>query len=124
MSSRFPGSGLYLLVVVEREPNPIVKVALCFHSICLDVYIASVLPALHHHGPATFALKRGVMDCRIDAAHDSVPTHADTHPSSHHESDTAKHPLFFDTGSAREGCPYPLRQYIVVWHTWSSSSAT
>jgi hypothetical protein len=52
-----------------------------------DVDIASVLSPLHHHRPAALAFQGSIVDFGVDAAHDSVLTHADTHLPTDHERD-------------------------------------
>jgi len=88
-----------LVVVVQRQPNPVVKLALGSHSLSVDINIPSVMSSLHDHGLATPASQRSIVDRRVDAAHDSLPAHTDTHLSPDHERDTAKHPLFLDLSS-------------------------
>jgi hypothetical protein len=64
------------------------------------MYVSSVLSPFHYNSPAAFTFQRGVVKGRVDAAHDSVATDADTHLSSDHESDAAEHLLFLNIDGA------------------------
>jgi hypothetical protein len=56
------------------------------------------LIALDHDGPTAFAFQQSAEDRRVDAAHDSLGPHADTHLIADHEGDAAKHSLLFEAG--------------------------
>src|SRR3974377_943903 len=87
--SSFAFCGPSLVVVVQSQPNPVGKLVFGSQGFSVDINIASVRSPLHDHGLATSAFERCLVDLRIDAAHDSLPTHTDTHLSPDHERDAA-----------------------------------
>ncbi|HEY7211911.1 MAG TPA: hypothetical protein VH477_16685 [Bryobacteraceae bacterium] len=70
------------------------------YGICIYVDVPSILSSLHHDRPTAFTFQSGIVNRRIDAAHNSVSTDADTHPISDHERDAAEHPLLLDIDAA------------------------
>src|SRR5262249_36421636 len=86
------------------------------HGRCVDVHIATVLSPLHDQGPAAFAFQHGVVDGRVDAAHDSVRPRADAHLPADHERDAAEHSFFFDAWKAFQACLHTDHQSVVAWH--------
>jgi hypothetical protein len=66
------------------------------HRVRLYMHISSVLSPFHYHCPAAFTFQGAVVKGRVDAAHNSVSTDADTHLPSNHENDAAEHLLFLN----------------------------
>jgi hypothetical protein len=57
-------------------------------------------------------LQRGLMESRINAAHDAPSTDADTHPSVHHKRNAAEHLLFLNISGA-EGRTHAIYQSVI-----------
>ncbi len=95
-------------VIIQRQANPIIEITLIFHRICIYMHVSSVRSPFHYHSPAAFTFQHGVVKGRVDAAHNSVSTDADTHLPSNHESDAAKHPLFLNVNGAAKSNSHTL----------------
>ena len=111
-------------VVVQGQANPALKVALGSDSSAVDVHVTAIPPPLHDYSLTARAFQRGIVEARVDAAHEPVSTHADTHLPSNHEDDTAEHPLLFDVDGASEGRPHAAHQSIFRRHCGFSPRAT
>src|SRR6266480_5822854 len=90
--------GLGPRVVVQREPDPVVEVSLGLDRRGSNVHPAAVFTPLHDHRAGPFPLQRGVVQGRIDAAHDPALADADAHLAADHERHAAEHPLLLEAG--------------------------
>src|SRR2546428_174189 len=79
------------LVVVQGQANPALKVALGSDSPAVDVHVTAIPPPLHDYSPTAGAFQRGIVEARVEAAHEPVSTHADAHLPANHEDDAAEH---------------------------------
>ncbi|HEV2314076.1 MAG TPA: hypothetical protein VGR94_02120 [Candidatus Acidoferrales bacterium] len=91
LSISSPTLSVGLLVIIQRQPNPIVEVGLCPYGFGINVYKASVLSSPHDHGAATLPLQRGIVDGGINPAHDAFLAYANAHLSLNHEGNAAEH---------------------------------
>jgi hypothetical protein len=112
----FPGRGLCPAVEIEREPDPIVEIALGPKSVSVDSDVAPVLPTFHDHSGTAFPSESHVMVRRVDAAHDATLPYGDAHLALDHESDAAEHFLFCDAPALSNSRPYAIYQSFVRWH--------
>ena len=80
------------------------------------MHITDVVTAFHLHGAASFFRKRLFMNCRVDAAHDSIIASADTHFAIDHKRNTAKHSFLFHLGQVRERFTDAVGELFVVGH--------
>ncbi len=89
-----------LLVIIQRQPNPIVEAGLRSYGFGVNMYKASVLSSSHDDGVTTFALQRSIVNGRINPTHDAFLANADTHFPLNHERNAAEHSLLFNAAIA------------------------